>query len=294
MVKSETNLPDFLVIGAAKSGTTSLYHYLKQHPEIFLPKIKEINFFAYDPINPGKRKYWAKTIDEYKKFYKGSSGFKSRGEVSPSYMNSSVAPQKIYSFIPDAKIIAVLRNPVDRAFSRYMMSLRMGKKMKSFEEVINDKNTLVIQEGNYYDRLIPYYEIFPRGRIKIFIFEKMQNNMNGFFKELFTFLGVDSSFQPDTSVRYAEKFILRNKLLSKLIYSDIIRFGVKPFLPGSFIKRVKGAVSKNSDHEGIPVNTKKLLNHYYSQNIAKLEGLIETDLSEWKLDYREFSDYEIS
>ena len=119
-------LPNFIVIGAAKSGTSSLHHYLRAHPEVFTPKLKEINFFAYD----GKHldvHYWAKTQDEYQRFFDDVGAAIAIGEVAPLYLCSPVAPDNIRRVLPDARLVAILRNPVDRAYSAYLMSRRTGR-----------------------------------------------------------------------------------------------------------------------------------------------------------------------
>lgn len=105
-------LPNFLIVGAARAGTTSLYYYLKQHPDVFMSPKKEIDFFDVD-------KNFEKGLDWYERYFEGYTGQKAIGEASPLYMYLEKVPKRIAKVIPDVKLIFILRNPVDRAYSHY-------------------------------------------------------------------------------------------------------------------------------------------------------------------------------
>src|SRR5688572_27472269 len=123
-------LPDFLVVGAAKAGTISLYHYLAQHPDVFMSPVNECNFFALETANwdreylgPVDRFYidqhCVRNLDAYHRLFEAARAGSVIGECSPLYLFSDVAPARIHAHIPNAKIIVILRQPIDRAFSNY-------------------------------------------------------------------------------------------------------------------------------------------------------------------------------
>ena len=163
METPRNTLPNFIVVGAAKAGTTSIYQYLSQHPQVYLSPIKETNYFAKDiPLDKIRKDYYkggeldvaayvATNLEEqihiafvsqwehYQKLYKNVKDQKAIGEISNSYLHSSVAAKEIYAVNPDMKIIMILRDPIKRAFSHYKMTLRVGLVKDTFyEEVQRD------------------------------------------------------------------------------------------------------------------------------------------------------------
>jgi len=128
-------IPNFLIIGAAKSGTTSLYHALKQHPKIFMSPVKEPNFFALEggelnyPQGTVDPRYLAQCIttkEEYNQQFEGVSNEIAVGEASPIYLYHPQAPVRIKNCLPNVKIIVILRNPIERAYSNFLHHIREG------------------------------------------------------------------------------------------------------------------------------------------------------------------------
>ena len=137
-------LPNFLVIGAAKSGTTSFFTYLGQHPDIFISPVKDPNFFAFSGESPLDYHIsdipWVlgsvRKIENYKALFSRATFHSAIGEASGTYLFHPRAAERIYRFIPDAKLIAILRNPVDRAYSAWLMHQRRGKEKRPFQEIL--------------------------------------------------------------------------------------------------------------------------------------------------------------
>ena len=139
-------MPNFLVIGAAKAGTTSVYEYLKQHPQIWMSPLKETNFFALEgeTLNfrgPGDQDYINRfsitKIEDYLNLFQGVSNQVAIGEVSPLYLYSLKAPERIRHYTPDTKIIIILRNPVDRAYSSFLHLIRDGREqIRNFAQAL--------------------------------------------------------------------------------------------------------------------------------------------------------------
>ena len=244
-------LPDFIIIGAAKSGTTSLYDYLIQHPYIYSALWKEIYFFD---------RYYGRGISWYKanfpsKIYKF---FITRiqkkpfltGEATPTYIHHPLTPKRISEFLPDIKLIILLRNPVDRAYSHYQMEKKLGFENHSFEEAIElenfrlkGENEKIIKNMNYYsykrqiysyltsgiyiDQLKLWMEYFPKKQFLIINSEDFENNPNKVFEDVESFLNIDhfkikfskknvgkyNPINPETRKKLSDFFIPHNERL---------------------------------------------------------------------------------
>ena len=150
-------MPNFIVIGASKAGTTSLYEYLKQHPQIYMSPMKELRFFAIegekvDFCGPWDRieieRYSIKTLEDYKNQFQGVTDEIAIGEASPWYLYSEKAPKSIKSYIPDAKLIAILRDPVDRAYSHFSMHVMNGREpLADFTQALQEEEERIL--NNY-------------------------------------------------------------------------------------------------------------------------------------------------
>jgi hypothetical protein len=194
-------LPDFIVIGGQKCGTTFLYRYLSAHPTILPSTRKEVHFFD---LNFSKGMNWYRSHFPLK-FFKG--GFFT-GEASPAYLFYPYVPQRIKNVLPQVKLIALLRNPVDRAYSHYQHEVRWKRETLSFEEalaqeseriqggLVNDQPTLAYHHFSYlkrglYAEQIPYWlDVFPREQLLILRSEDLFENPAGIFREVLTFLRV--------------------------------------------------------------------------------------------------------
>jgi hypothetical protein len=184
--------PNFFIVGAANSGTTSLYRYLKQHPDVFMPALKEPHYFAQ--VNPSREQRYLRTIirDEaaYLRLFRKAEGYKAIGEASPSYLWEANAAERIQRVIPDAKIIILLRDPVERAYSHYLMDVREGLQNLSFGDALHrdwnrtDKgwsvSQLYIELGLYAQQVRRYVEVFGPDQTLILMFEDLSNSaLNG-------------------------------------------------------------------------------------------------------------------
>lgn len=297
-------LPNFLVIGAGKSGTTSLYFYLAQHPEIYLSPIKEVNFLAVEghpPLFQGLRDereakacFSITTLEQYCKLFSGVSNEKAVGEISPYYLYSETAPERIYHYTPDAKLIAILRNPVDRAYSNYLHLLRDGREpLPRFDDALKAEELRIENNwspswfyrssGYYYKFLSRYFERFDSHQIKIWLFEDYVTDPEKVVQEIFKFLGVDPTFIPDTTERYNISGIPKYRILHSLITkSRSIKSLVKPFMSKQLIKVFTDL--RNSNLEKPPAMSLELrreLVEEYRTDIIQLQDLIQRDLSAW-------------
>ena len=227
------HLPNFLIIGAAKAGTSSLYDWLNQHPQIFMSSIKEPNFFALENenLNYDSRsvveEYLAKCITDietYQKQFQGVSNEIAIGEASPMYLYSSEASKNIYKLIPKANLIVILRNPIERAYSNFLHHIQHNLETTSnFIEGIEQEKQRIennwwwgfhyINAGFYYLQLKRYYDQFDVNQIKVVLYEDLIQNSLDTLRDIFSFLGVDKNFVPDMSIQQSKSGVPDNKLL---------------------------------------------------------------------------------
>lgn len=196
---------DFLVIGAQKSGTTTLFKYMHHHPQLYLPAQKETNFFAIED-GPSKGLPWY-----LQTYFAGADERKRWGEVCPSYMGYSVAPERIHAMCPDAKLVAILRNPVDRAYSHYRMAVRRGMESRTFRQTVEDLRgrhggppetkvwddaPFVLEFSRYGRSLERYLRHFHREQMLILFQEDLASRPEALLATLLSFLEVDAGYKP--------------------------------------------------------------------------------------------------
>jgi hypothetical protein len=286
--------PTFLVIGAGRSGTSSLYAYLKQHPEIYMSPVKEPRFFASSEEGVGKLDGQNKECmrkEEYLKLFNQVSNEKQWGEASPTYLHDETSPQRISATIPDVKLIAILRNPVERAYSHYGLNVRLGRREEGkFGRWIRNVEPgdsfweKYIVPGFYYKQLSRYYEFFGEGQVSIYLFKEFTEETERVVTDIFDFLGVDSSFNPNLSVERNASGIPRLRLLYRLMDgSREPATTLKRVLPAS-LKRflVKLRDSLLQDRGEMDFETRQCLRTIYRDDISKLHNLIGQELDHWE------------
>jgi hypothetical protein len=284
-------LPNFMIIGVAKAGTTSLFRYLDQHPQVFMCPIKGSNYFGYEDAlawrwtdegePPLLRHFQVKTHEAYEALFAGASDEIAIGEASPQYFRCPTAARRIHECIPDVKLVASLRNPADRAFSGFMMRTRRGEPVKSLYEELTPEASHV-KEGFYYKRLKRYFDSFPKHQIKIYIFEEFKQDPTQVVVDIFDFLGVDTTVEPDTSTRYNPAGVPKHRLLNRLFFDPTLVRTAKSLLPENLQGMVKNVRKMNlATPPKFPADLRAKLLEHYRDDILKLEGLLDRDLSIW-------------
>ena len=188
--------PDFFIVGAPKAGTSSLYNYLLQHPSVFLSEPKEPHFF-HNRRSPGSPVLGEKDLEEYLRLFEGVPDDVRAGEASTSYLYSANAAWEIKNVFPDAKIMMILRNPVDRAYSQYWNHVRDGNEQLSFEKALRDEperiknrrwcGSYYVAGGRYAEQVARYLEVFGRDAVKVYLFEELQRTLSVSVRTLFRF-----------------------------------------------------------------------------------------------------------
>ena len=198
------SLPNFIIFGTRKAGTTSLYHYLWQHPEIYMSTLKGSRFFLYDPAEPERGKNLPiRTLEAYAKLFAGADKKRAKaiGEASPTYINSSMAARRIKATLPNVRLIASLRNPVDRTYSRYQVEMRYRRDADRIPLSV-DNIPRWADAGLYFKYLKHYFDIFDPSQIKIIIFEEWKTDPLAMLKDVYRFLEVDENFVPNLKTTY--------------------------------------------------------------------------------------------
>ncbi len=303
------SLPNFLIIGAAKAGTTSLYHYLRQHPDVYLPEQKETNFFALEgaPLDfrgPGDREFISSfsvtRFEDYLSLFSGVTTESAVGEVSPMYLYSSQAPIRIRDYVPDAKLICILRNPVERAFSHFLMFVRDHREpyRRDFARAISAERGRMehgwewawnyVDIGFYGKQLARYYSLFEREQIRVYLYEDLEKDPVSTVQDMFHYLGVDSGFRPDTSVRHNLSVVRRSEWLNEFLeHPTPVQQTMRKLIPIPAIWRHRLATrlrKKNIYRPSLGHRMRRRLLRIYHDDILMLQDLIGRDLGSWLKD----------
>ena len=180
-------LPNFFIVGVGKGGTTSLYKYLSFHQEIYMSPIKEPNYFAkdiYDFHDCLDIQSPLENFESYIALFKNVKNEKAIGEASVSYLYSNIAPFEIRKLIPDAKIIIILRNPIERALSHFLMNLRDGLIIDTEFCRAIQKRPLYLELGLYSKHIKKYYSIFSKEKILLLFYEDLKENPLDLLKKI--------------------------------------------------------------------------------------------------------------
>lgn len=283
------SLPNFLLIGAAKAGTTALYEFLRQHPQVYMPEeVKEPSFFTDG---------YGVDLETYIRVFKGSEGFLARGEASTQYVYAPESAAWIKEILDDVKIIAVLRDPAERAWSSYKWSIKVGIETAcTFEEALalephrlRDESTRVrtavqqflpdylhFQVGLYAEQVKRYLDLFSKEQVKFFLYEELQNDPLRVCREIFQFLNVDPEFVPKLGLHNAGATPLSIPLQFWL-YNYRGRFE----LPERLNNAIKEINLRLGSKDQRPKNLLNQLRARYSDDIKQLENYLQRDLSSW-------------
>jgi len=304
---------NFFIVGAAKAGTTSLYKYLSQHTDIYFSSIKEPNYFSTDidisdfttlykrntfldtdlyfagKLLPELQLTFVRNKDYYNRLFEEIEDKKILAEASTSYLYSENAAQNIMDYNPEAKILVILRNPIERAYSHYQMALRYGHTELGFREALEKDisqikkgwgvSELFIELGLYYNQLMRYFETFSKDKIKIVLFDDLKSNSNKVLQECFDFLDVEK-MEIETDKIYNAKKLPKNPQLNHLLTKIGAKKLIKSFVSESTKNMLAKAFYKNGN-DSISKNDREFLLDIYKDDIKKTANLINRDLSSW-------------
>jgi hypothetical protein len=301
-------LPDFLVIGAAKSGTVSLYHYLGQHPQIFMCPVNETNFFALDGYDldshfrgPGDRetmeRHCVKELTNYEALFADAGPDQRVGESSPLYLYSSHAPRRIHHYLPDVRLIALLRHPTARAHANFRHYRLAGiEPLPRFERALAAEEARKAQgwgpwpfwfyrDVGYYGRqMARYCELFDEEQILVCFYEQLRDDPLSLLQTLYAFVGVDERFVPDTSVRHNVGSRPRVRTLQRLMTRpNRLKRTLRALLPDALRRQLRDVLrSWNEVRMELDPALGRRLTQGYLQDMKRLQALVGHDLSAWR------------
>lgn len=282
--------PQVFLIGAQKAGTTSLAYLLGQHPKICLSDPKETHYFTN---NWGKGESWYRQrfngvegqlyLDASPSYSAGRSATcpHSVGEPSGQYKET---PRRMYRLSPEAKLIYILRNPVDRAYSSYWHSVRAGNEQRSFSEVIREKG-FYLRVGLYYEQINRYFEFYDRKAVLILFFEDLRVDVMSVTRECFRFLDIEDNVElqakgaKNKSFAYGSTGVIVNHFLQPLGGIKKVSKFIRPLVPDS----VKNMVIKLLTDSIPPMNLedRQFLSEYYKEPNRQLELMLGYQIKQW-------------
>ncbi len=286
-------LPNFICVGAQKAGSSSLYKLLQSHPEIYLSEKKEIHYFNIETEYTKGLGYYASFFNE------NYNNQKLIGECTPDYLQYTFVPERIRNDLGKIKILIILRHPVDRAYSQFNFHkmLRVEKSNTDFkisidQEPVNKninerlewyKPAYYKSKSLYFDQVKRYYDCFGKNNVHIIVFEKMITNKKAAnLKDTCRFLDVDANhiFQSD----HSNRTILNYESYKAKILRSLRDISLK-IVPNQVIDPLKNYTKKKLYKMPSKLDAKlksELFDNYFSEDVKKLENLIQQDLSIWR------------
>lgn len=309
---SDTQKPNFFIVGAPKCGTTSLHEYLQRHPDIFMPFYKEPHYFGSDLIGSRFMQFRNKP-EKYLRLFQDVRGETRIGESSPWYLASRTAAQEIKAYNPNAKIIMLLRNPVDMMYSMWAQFRYSGnEQIEDFEEALaaepaRKQGQLIrraahcvtglfyTEMASYTQQVKRYFDVFGRENVLVIIFDDFKSDTAGEYKRVLNHLDLDDHFQTDFDVvnpskevriEWLQKAILSTGFSLMLLKDRLTYFATTNHLiPYSYRTRtVKGVIHAYTRYEKrsplTPETRQQILTSFESE-INTLSDLLDRDLSHW-------------
>ena len=311
-------LPNFFIVGTGKAGTTSLHSYLRQHPQIYMSPVKEPGYFATEiraanlsgplrrhlavqslalpkilndgaPFNPYG--WLAGDWQDYERLFQGVNGEKAIGEATAAYLWSATAAANIRARLPEARIIMILRDPAERAFSQYLHQLSVGLTGATFRQHLEQcaragRKKLshlypFLEIGLYCDQVKRFLDLFPREHIRIYWYEEAWRQPASLLADVFRFLDVDHTFQPDLSRKRLERRAPRIVGPHHFLKKFGLWYPLKALVPARLRAPLRQLAFRPGRSLAMDPNDRRYLIDYYRDDIQRLAALLDRDLSAW-------------
>lgn len=266
--------PNFLYIGASKAGSSWIYQVLREHPEVFVPDAKDIQFFDV---------YYNKGINWYLSFFRKSHGKTAIGEIAHDYFLSEQTAKRIHEWLPNVKLFCCLREPVEKTMSAYLYkkAIHMDKNT-TFEDYISDPTNL--KWNYYYSNLLPFYQIFPQDQILVLFYDELKQDPTNFIKKIYSFIGVNPDFMPPSlhtnilparkprSYLFAHFAYKVGQILRQIGLANLVgQIKLHPFFELFLYKKIE-------QKPEFPIEMKKKLQEHFWKDYSDLSALIGRDL----------------
>lgn len=306
-MNNKFRLPDFLIIGAGKSGTTAILFQLGQHPQVFFPTLKEPNFLALEGVDINdyefeeSREYHLRSIDKFEDYvalFKDAKPEQLVGENSNQYIYSERAIENIKKYMPKAKLIALIRHPAERLISRYSHLERNNAVPTKDIEAVFDRSSIwwrrpdLIPEGFYGSHLEKYFANFDRDQLKVILYDDFKADNAGVLREVCEYIGVDPDFEAKSEVVVNKSGKLKDNLFNKMLGQNGAVINTLKKVSPSLHKAFKGSDvvkqtlikwrNKNLDAVELPKDFKqRVTEEIYKEDIQKLEKVLGRSLKHW-------------
>jgi hypothetical protein len=258
-------LPDFLIAGAPRSGSTTLFRMIDEHPSVFMARPKEVHFFDGPHVDD---------IGWYSNHFSGAGEGQKAGEATPWYLHDRDAVQAMAEIVPDVLIVVILRDPVDRTYSHYWMEKIRGRAGGSFEEFLDSTDVLGV--GRYFDHLTYLTDYFPRVQVLVLLHHDLKQDPASLYSELCDFLGINSDYVPSASGKVVNPYVEFRSLK--------VRNWAKTLPPSlSIARRVldKFNTRTSASYPSMSPETRERLAAYYEEPNAELASWLGRELSDW-------------
>jgi hypothetical protein len=293
-------LPNFVVVGAPKCGTTSLYHYLRQHPDVFVPERKELHYFSYPYMRqfiagPGDEYQLTtlcKTEGEYAGYYAGAGTRAAIGDVSPSYFYYADLPgsdlcERMRGLLGDVRIILMIRDPVQKAFSQFMHLVRDARETLDFERALAAEaertrkgySAIWRYAGSslFTNRTQTFMDAFGSVRVKPVFFDEFSARPRETMSEIFAFLGVDPDAAIDVESTYNRSGLPRSRLVAGLFAnSNPVTALARRMLPLSVTTRIRDVLQRlnTGAKPTLDAASRRFLEGYFEDDLQALAKLL--------------------
>ncbi|MBE7383033.1 MAG: sulfotransferase [Leptolyngbya sp. SIO1E4] len=294
-------LPTFIIIGVQKAGTTSIYNYLKQHPQVYMSSVKEPHFLERDwdqfyAEGGAPKPSRIDTFEKYTALFEGVTDELAIGEASANclfHYDKSI-PQ-ISKYVPDAQIVVVLRHPAERAHSDYLMHLRdcinPGTQRSLSEQVRHRaEKSYIVRKGYYCEGIQQFREAFGAEKVKVFLYDDLRKSAVSFMQTVYQAVGVDATFEPDVGKRSQTAQVPKNKAVNSLLrrqnpLRSSVAAGLKLVMPDTMRQQLRDSLIRwnSSGKDAMPLSPedRAALIDLYREDILKLQDLLQRDLSAW-------------
>lgn len=287
------SLPNLLIAGVPKAGTSTVHNYLSKHPDVFMARVKEPHYFTYKPC--GWPKWAMQSMGEYQALFEGGKGFRYVGEGSTWYAYSEEAAEAIRSHLPDVKIIIMLRNPADRAYSNWTFNLAGGwEPIRDFEEALRIEDERREQRapwhlyyfhaGLYHRQVSTYFDLFGRNRVGVFLLEDLRRDREATLADICAFLNIDPMLEEMTSsVAHNKTYIFRSRTLRRFMRSNgTLKRLLRAAAPRILWRPVRQFIVRANRHRPVslsPTLRRELL-EAYRPDVVRLEALLGRSLTD--------------
>jgi hypothetical protein len=303
-------LPNFFLAGPPKAGTTSLHHYLRQHPQVYMNPIKEPTFFGVADLRsrddflptverervklraylegPQVRpaQFWVTEWDDYVQLFRNVREETAIGEASVSYFWQPSAAAAIRSKLPEARLIFVLRNPADRLVAWYMLAVRRNPHLSFRGWLLNAMNGgydrgPAVDGGRFATHLQRFFDTFPQDQVRVYLYESLRTDTRAVVRDILEFLRVDPDYSVDVSYRYNETVVPRFPVVDRLRRRILGNASFISWLPGPARHALRGLYHRRREDFAMSADDRRMVIAYYRDEILRTADLIGRDLSTW-------------